>query len=259
MNPLYGKTIQTKNTSESSPFHTDFNADESKPKLFSQPRDTNRIIEEPKKFSYIQPVNRVMSPRKRLFVNCRENTKPVGKSVPQIDLTKAPRQIFDNCAHSERHPLIPPREIMKYQEIEGSHPKKLYNANQNPNTFFEDNVLPNKPKLFKQPRNLNIEVDGSHPKPLYNSQIRSSDKLVEEAKKNLFSKPRDINRLIPDERRVFATRAPPTEVEPPVPQRNLFQQPREVMKYAEVGSPRPLYPKYTKKNQPDHMSEIFSS
>ena len=233
-------------------------------KLFAEPRDLNRIVDEPRKFGYIQPANRICSPKRKLFQQCRENTKPAAPTIPQIDLSKPARNYEFEIPNSERQLFQKPREIMnKYSEIEGSHPHQTFNSARGPNRYFEDNLLPNKPKLFQQPRQLGVECDGCHSKPQIDlkSPPRSSDRLVQEARKNLFSKPRDINRIIPENRRVYVTRPTHDYVEPPVPERVLFKQPREIMKYSEVegSSPRQFFPSVARPNylSQDQMKGIL--
>ena len=268
MNPSFGVNSYAQNSYFKNNFssiqhsHVDDLKGSSSHKLFAQPRDLNRLVEEPRKVRYIQPSNRICSPRKKLFQNGRENTKEAAPTIPQIDLSKPPKELYE-FPQSERNLFRKPRDVMnKYSDIEGSHPYQSYNSSRSPNRYFEDNLLPNKPKLFKQPRSLDVVCDGSSTKPQINinAPARSSNKLVEEAKKNLFSKPRDLNRLIPSDRRVYATRPIMEEdVEPPVPQRELFKQPREIMKYSDVegSSPRPFYPAIRKNIQPDQMKGIL--
>lgn len=235
-----------------------------KPNLFQEPRDPFFTLESAGhnlKNHYLPTYREPTPVQKSLFAtHNREETKYAEKQVPQIDLSRAPRAAVgcQSPIKSERVRLFKvPRETMKYQEIQGSHPSNSYDLNKPPHEIF--NVIPNSARIVKLPPLP--EVTGSRTKPEVDITKPPRDPFftVEGSNKQLFKEPREFGWILEDQ---YKPR-PPTHhkddapIDPP--HRRLFAQPRETMKYAEVkdSHPAPFYPTH-KRVSPTFQSAIFA-
>lgn len=221
-----------------------------KRRLFENPRDTNRLIQE-KSYSDRFPLilrQREPSPvSKSHCIGMRESTKSAGRSCPQIDLNKPARKPIgcQSPIKSDRVKLFQvPRETMKYTEIAGSHPKPTFSTTSPPHDTM-GNLIPNSEKLFEKPREIMkySDVQGSHSKNQIDLNKPTHDLfgVVEPTSKKLFQESRDWVKLASEK----GTRLKPRQPEAPEPAKpKLFEQPRETMKYQDVEGAHPaqFYP-----------------
>jgi hypothetical protein len=124
-------------------------------------------------------------------------------------------------------------------------------------------VIPNGTKLFAEPREVikYQEIEGSHARGLDLSKPPREVMQVCEpgTGRKLFQEPRMWQKLVEEQRvvRREGRREPEEGLEV---RRNLFQQPREVIKYQDVqGShPTPFYPATARQVSPTFRSTLFA-
>lgn len=244
----------------------------SKRPLFQQPRDLNRIIKEPtysERYKFIQH-RREPSPtgKRPIFTNgVREDTKRVGQSVPQIDLSKpsrAPVGCQSPLQSARRQLFEKPRQIF-YDDVEGSKPKSYGRTGENVTRDSSIYTIPNQPRPFQnQSREIMKyqEVQGSKPKVQIDTNKPEHDLFyqTERENKKLFDQPRDWVKL-PSQHgaRQILRDQPKVPEQPEQNQRQLFQTPRETMKYQDVEGSKPtqFYPTVPKKPSPTFVSHDF--
>lgn len=238
--------------------------------LFQSPRDTNKLVPElrySEKYHYIQQQREPTPKDRNVFKGkVREETKSAGVHVPQIDLSKPARRAvgYQSPILSERPKLFnQPREIIKYQDLPGSHPRRSYDPNQNPKKSMESNLIPNSARLFNQPREIikYQDLPGSHPRQCVDLSKPAKDLFVqpENDKRALFVESREIFKFADG----MKAPRPPTHhksdevIGPDRPK--LFQQPRDTMKYQDLPGSHPtqFYPTRKANPSPTYSSKIF--
>lgn len=237
--------------------------------LFQQPRDLNRIIKEPtysERYKYIQH-QREPSPvgRRPIFKNgAREDTKGVGQSIPQINLSKpsrAPVGCQSPIQSARRQLFEKPRQIF-HDDVEGSKPRSYERNGENVIRDSSTYTIPNQPRLFQnQSREIMKyqDVQGSKPKVQIDTNKPEHDIFyqTDRERKKLFDQPRDWVKLPSQQGPRRISRDPPKEPENPEENtKQLFQTPRETMKYQDVEGSKPtqFYPTVPKKPSPTFAS-----
>lgn len=239
-----------------------------KVKLFEEPREVNKILQEPRysdKYHFIEHQREPSPVRRSYFRDVRENTKISGKSIPQIDLTKAARKAVgcQSPIKTERQRLFEkPREAIKYTELDGARPKLSFGS-QNPPREIMGGVIPNSARLFNNPREIMkySDVEGCHTKNQINLEKPEHDLfgVVEPSgARKLFDEPRTWAKLASQSGPRLKQRAP----EEPVKEdkRKLFATPREILKYQDVdGShPKQFCPSVPRRPSPTFTSSVFA-
>jgi hypothetical protein len=236
--------------------------------LFETPRDVNKLVtDDRRRPSRFIPQFREPSPViPRLFQQFpRESTKHFGVSIPRIDLSKPTRRPAGCQSPLEIiRPILfeQPREVVKYQELIGSHPKSFFPRDSPPRETM-GKVIPNSPKLFAEPREVlkYQEVERSHP-PILDLKKPPRDifPVCEPSScRRLFEEPRSWQKLV-EAQKVVRRLTKREDEETLSTRRRLFEEPREVMKYMELpGShPTPSYRGSARRVSPTFSSSIFS-
>jgi hypothetical protein len=236
--------------------------------LFEQPRDINKLV--PREgFAATRsfaPREREPSPVRRLFAPgyLRENTKEYGVSVPRIDLSKPVRHPT-GCGSpikSERPELFrAPRETIKYLDLEGARPRRLFDASTAPRDVM-GHVFPNSARLFAEPREVMKyqDLEGARAASLdLNKPPKDLFAVCEGSTRKLFQEPRSWAKLPDEEPRFRPGRRRPEEgVEEP--RRRLFEEPRPSFKYEDLDGTHPAQfcPANPRKPSATFASTVFS-
>jgi hypothetical protein len=219
------------------------------------------------RYHFIPPAREPSPVRRRVFQDgIRELTKEAGESIPQIDLSRPSRRPAgcQSPIESTRPVLFQqPREAVKYDDVEGSHPRSMYPRQSAPRDTM-GNVIPNQARLFAEPREVlkYQEIEGSHAIGLDLSKPpRDVMPLCEQrGGRRLFEEPRDWQKLVDDGKTARQPiRRCADDVNPEV-KRTLFEQPREVIKYLDVPGSHPSHfaPGRTRRVSPTFASSLFA-
>ena len=206
-------------------------------RLFQQPRDLNKLVDEPysRKFKYIQQRREPSPVGRRCFANGnREDTKFVDHSSPQIDLSKPAREPVgcQSPLHSVRRQLFEEPRQMFHDDVEGSKSKQFIREGENITRDSSIYTIPNQPRLFQgQTRDVNNikDIQGSSPKILIDTNKPEHDLFYQVPRENrkLFEEPRDLNKLASRQKSRVSRETPKITEEPQQQQqeyqRKLFQ------------------------------------
>ena len=213
------------------------------PKLFATPRSLDKSVDNAgrMRYSYI-PTNREPTPsdKGRFYRTGIINTKYVGTTSPQIDLTKQVRQPTD--FHREVQPLFAsPREV---PDIAGSHPRVWCDPKLAPRDL--NKTIPNRDRFMVRnpidPANKYSDLPETHTRAQIDLNRPVRDPMRGEdldRRPRLFEQPRDIFKLPEDQRKPRPMVRPRDEgVEDTRPQ--LFRVPRDITnKYEDLPGSHP--------------------
>jgi hypothetical protein len=194
----------------------------------------------------------------RVFVSGpREDTKPAGPSMPRIDLTKPARGIPSPIRPDRRALFQIARETMKYTEIPGSRPRELFRREAAPRDTM-GNLIPNRDRLFAQPREVMKCPDVWNPAPVAR-EPRDLFWVCEKEDRRLFRQPRTWVKLAESPGRRGGRQRVQGEAAEEEPPRRLFREPRQVMKYGDVEGSHPtrVLPASPRRPSPTFASTIF--